>query len=55
MQHVFDEEFEKWFEEHIAPTITNPAMVFVTKSIMEQAYIAGYDRGVDVGCEISHR
>ena len=43
--HQFDPLFEKWFEEEIEPTITNPSMVFVTKSIMEKAFIAGYEFG----------
>lgn len=43
--YQFDPLFEKWFEEEIEPTITNPSMVFVTKSIMEKAFIAGYEFG----------
>ena len=43
--HKFDPLFEKWFEEEIEPTIANPSMVFVTKSIMEKAFLAGYEFG----------
>lgn len=44
--HKFDPLFEKWFEEEIEPTITtNQSMVFVTKSIMEKAFLAGYEFG----------
>lgn len=45
-EYEFNPIFEKWFEEHIEPTIENTSMIFVTKSIMEKAFIAGYETGV---------
>lgn len=40
--YEFNEVFEKWFAENVQPTITNPSMIYVTKSIMEKSFLAGY-------------
>lgn len=43
--HEFDKLFEEWFKLNIEPSITNPSMVYTTKSIMEKSFLAGYTMG----------